>query len=101
MLALVIKVVDVTKFASSRNWAALLTQIYVWLAGIIVILLFAQTEWASGIDIGDTPLASINFWGLLALGLSVGSVGSVLNDAKNAINPKVKTKKNSLLKKAS
>lgn len=98
MLALIVKVVDFTKFLSSRNFAAALTQIYVWLSGIVVILLFAQTEWAGGINIGDTTLASLNFWAIVALGLSIGSAGSVLNDVKNAVDPSIKTTRDHLLK---
>jgi hypothetical protein len=86
MLALIVKVVDFTKFISSRNLAAALTQIYVWLSGIVVVLLFAQTQWAGGIDIGDSTLASLNFWALVILGLSIGSVGSVVVDVTDAVD---------------
>jgi uncharacterized membrane protein len=77
LAALVKKVVDFLKFITNRDVNGIVTQLVAWAAGVLALLLAAQTDWADGIKIGDMSLATLNFWSLLFVGLSVSSFGSV------------------------
>lgn len=90
MVALLWKLVDVLK--ACTNWKAggkntVVTQLIVWVGGVVVVFLFAQTDWAGSIQIGDAHLGALNIWSQLAVGLSLGSVTSVAFDAKKAVDP--------------
>lgn len=85
-VALIWKLVDFVKYVRARNVDAVITQLGVWVAGIIVLLLLAATDFASGIVIGDAPLGSLNIASLILIGLTVGSSASVLVDAKKAVD---------------
>jgi hypothetical protein len=86
LLALVQKVVDFTKFISAKQWASAVTQIYVWTAGVVVVVLFAQTEWADTISFNGLVLADMNFATLLVIGLGIASTASAVRDVTKAID---------------
>lgn len=86
MLALVAKVIDFIKFLKNGDTNAWFTQLSVWVGGVVVVLLFAQTQFADGIAVGDMSLSTLNFASLIAVGLSVGSLSSLAIDAKKAID---------------
>jgi hypothetical protein len=55
-----------------------------WIAGVVAVVLYAQTAWANGIVFNDISLADMNFASLLVIGLGIGSVGSVVTDVIQA-----------------
>jgi len=88
MLALVKKVIDFLKYVTNRDLNGVLTTAGAWIGGIVVIVLFAQSNFAEGIKIGDTTLAAINFASLVVVGMSIGSGAGLANDWISAKEPK-------------
>lgn len=85
-VALIWKIVDVVKYARVRNVDAVVTQVGVWFAGVVVMLLLATTDFASGVEVGGSILGDLNVWSLILIGLSVGSSASVGVDFKKAFD---------------
>ncbi len=85
-IALVWKIVDFAKYVRAKNVDAIIVQLAVWLAGVAVVFLLANTDFAGGIVVGDLVLASMKWPSLVLIGLSVGSSSSVLVDAKKAVD---------------
>ncbi len=84
--ALVYKFVDFLKFVRARNWNAAVTQLVAWAAGILAITLFANSDFASGIDFSGKTLDSLNFLSQVIIGLSATSLFSAFYDVKRAID---------------
>lgn len=84
-IALAWKLVDFVKFVRARDTNGIVTQLAVWVAGVVVVFLLAATDFADGIAIGDKALGSMNAASLLFIGLGfVGSSASVIYDFKRA-----------------
>lgn len=86
MAALILKVVDFLRYAKAADMNGVLTQLITWVAGVVVLLLVAQTDWADGIPIGDTPLSALGFWSIVFAGMSAGSVASVGKDTLKSVD---------------
>jgi hypothetical protein len=86
MAVLTLKIIDVLRYARAADFNGVLTQLSAWLAGVVVVLLAAQTDWASGINIGDKHLSTLGFWSLVFYGLSAGSGASIAKDTLKAVD---------------
>lgn len=86
MAALILKLLDFFRYLRAGDVNGVITQLAVWFAGVIVVLLVAQTDWADGIKVGDMSLASLNIWSLIFFGLTVGSVASAFKDTLKAVD---------------
>lgn len=86
MAALTLKVIDFLRYCRAADVNGVTTQLASWIAGIVVVLLVAQTDWASGIAIGDMNLGTLGFWSLVFYGLSAGSAASFAKDALKAVD---------------
>lgn len=86
MLALVKKVVDVVRYASGRDWNGVVTQLLVWAGGVLVVVVFAQSDWAGSVAFGDLHLAQMNVASLVLAGITVGSAASVGQDVIKAVD---------------
>ncbi len=84
--ALVYKFVDFLKFVKAKDWNAAGTQLVAWAAGIVAITLFANSDFAAGIDLGGRSLDSLNFVSQVIVGLSATSLFSSFYDVKRAID---------------
>ncbi len=84
MVALVWKLVDLVKYVRNGDVNAALTQLTTYAAGVGVAFLFAATQWADGIMIGDAALSSLSGASLVVAGLALASTGSALYDFKKA-----------------
>lgn len=85
-VALIWKIVDFVQFLRVGDKDSAITQAGVWIAGVVVILLLSATDFASGIQVADYSLGSLNVASLILLGLSVGSTASAVVDVKKAID---------------
>ena len=81
MAALTLKIVDFIRYLRAGDKNGVLTQLAAWIAGVLVVVLVAQTDWANGIAIGDMNLATLGFWSLVFYGLTAGSAASFTKDA--------------------
>lgn len=86
MAVLIYKIVDFIRYVRAADINGVITQLAVWIAGVLVVFLVAQTNWASGVGVGDMNLANINAWSLLFYGLSVGSGASFIKDTLKSVD---------------
>lgn len=86
MAALTLKIIDFLRYLRAGDMNGALTQLAAWIAGIAVVLLVAQTDWANGISIGDMNLGTLGFWSLVFYGLTAGSAASFTKDALKAFD---------------
>lgn len=86
MAALTLKIVDFLRYCRAADLNGILTQLAAWIAGVVVVLLVAQTDWADGIGIGDMDLGTLSFWSLVFYGLSAGSGASFVKDSLKAVD---------------
>ncbi len=83
---IVFNLVNVMKFATARQWSAVLTQCIAWAAGIMGIFIAGATDFASGIAVGDVALADLNTPSKIFLGLVATSLLSTFNEFKKAVD---------------
>lgn len=97
LIALVYQLVGILRSARGKDWNGVFTPLIAMVAGVLAVLVFAQTDFASGISVGDMTLASLNFWSLVLVGITVGTGGSVVNDTLGAVDSTRSTAKPHLL----
>lgn len=86
MAVLVFAIINFLKAVRASDWNSALTQLTVWAAGVLVIFLVAQTDFADGIAIGDQALSVLNGWSLLFIGLTIASLASFGTEIKKALD---------------
>lgn len=80
-LALVVKTtVDILRYVKGQDWNGAVTLLVAWLGGFGAAALFAQTDFADAIAVGDQTLGTLNVASLLVLGLTLGSAGANINE---------------------
>ena len=87
LLSLVKKVIDLGKYITNRDMNGIVTTLAGWTAGVLAVVLFAQTNFADGIRIGDTALAALNFASQVAVGLTIGAGAGLAADFVSAKQP--------------
>lgn len=95
MLALIKKFNDWIKQVVNRDVNGAVTQVLVWIVGVAGVWIAAQTDFASGIQIGDKNLSTLNFGSIVFVGLFIASTASLFHDylqAKDDSNPNTVTK---------
>lgn len=86
MLALVLKVVDFLRYAKAGDLNGVVTQLIVWISGVAVLLLVAQTTWASTISVSGVTLSHLSFWSVVFAGFTVSSGASLVKDTLKAVD---------------
>lgn len=86
LATLVWKFIDFLKAVANRNVNAAATQAIAWVSGVGAVLLFAQTQFAAAVEIGDYKLGDLSTWSLVVIGLLVSSLASAAVDAKKALD---------------
>lgn len=97
MALLVISIINFVKYCRARDVNGIVTSLSVWVAGVGVVFLAAQTDFAAGIVIADLPLAVYNAWSLLFIGLSISSMAQFANEIRAAIDTSDSTRKPDLV----
>jgi hypothetical protein len=93
MLALIKQLIDLLRSVRGGDTNSALTILTAWVAGVGVLLLVAQTDWATGISVGDYTLATLNVASLVFVGISIASGASVVSDTLGAIDTSRSTAK--------
>ena len=96
-IGLMWKIVDFAKHVRVRDWNASVTQAVTWGAGVLVIFVLANSDFANGVPVGDQNLGALNDWSLVLVGLTLSSLGSVAYDYKRAFDRSDSAKMPSLL----
>jgi len=86
LAALVVSAINFLKYVRTGDLNGVLTQLSVWVAGVIVVILVAATDWADGLIFGDLALSDMNTASLIFLGVSIGSVGSAGYDLLKSVD---------------
>lgn len=86
MAVLVFAIINFLKAVRNKDTNASITQVIVWVAGVAVVFLAAQTDFADGIVIGDQLLTQLNAWSLLFIGLTIASLASFGVEIKKALD---------------
>lgn len=86
MAALILKAIDFARYLRAADVNGIFTQLAAWIAGIVVVLLVAQTDWADGIAVGDMNLAILNIWSLIFYGIAAGSGASIVKDTLKSVD---------------
>lgn len=81
MMALVKKVFDFLRYATHGDINGVVSQLCVWVSGVVVFFLVANTAWAASIVIAGRPLSAMTFWEVLFAGVTLGSSASFAHDA--------------------
>lgn len=96
--ALVYAFTNFLRYLKAGDANGAVTQLIVWGGGIGAVFLVAQTEFASGVPIGENAtLATLSGWSLLFVGLMASSLFSFANDALGAIDSSRSSEKPKLL----
>lgn len=90
---LIYQFINVLRAAAGRDTNTVVTIVVAWIAGVVSVLLVAQTDFASGINVGDHTLATLNTASLVFVGLTVASLGSGINDAIASVDANRSTSK--------
>lgn len=98
-VAMVITVINFIKFLRNGDWNGVITQLAVWVAGVVVIMFAAQTQWAAeiGSALFGTSLAMMDLWSQFFIGLCVGGLATVTNEFKKALDSGDSAKKPPML----
>lgn len=87
LAALAKKAFDFVRYLLARDWNGSLSQLLVSGAGIGVIFLAAQTDFANEIGIGRHTLGNVGGWSLVFVGIVLASSASaVLYDIPKALD---------------
>jgi len=86
MLALIAKIIDFLRYARAGDANGVFTQAIVWVAGVGVVVLTAQTTWADGIPFAGQALSDLNIWSLVFVGLAIGSAASLTKDTLKSVD---------------
>lgn len=86
MVALIYKLIDFTRYLVNADRNGVVTQLLVWLAGVVAIVLYAHTNFGTGLVFGGLALHKMNIWAQIVIGLQAGSVASAGKDAIKAID---------------
>lgn len=85
-VALMWKLVDFVKHCRVRDVNAIVTQLAVWGAGVVVTFLLASSDWGDKVPVGGHQLDKLNVASLVLFGLSLGATASVGYDFKRAFD---------------
>jgi len=87
---LIIKLIDFFRYLAAyprtRDLNGIVTQLVAWIAGVVVLLLVANTSWAPNIVIGGFALSKLGFWSLVFYGMATASGASLTNDLRKALD---------------
>lgn len=86
MAALVVSLINFIKYLKARDVNGIVTTLSVWIAGVVVVFLVAQTDFAAGIVVAGTALSVYNSWSLLFLGLSISTLAQFANEIRGAVD---------------
>lgn len=86
VLAFVKKLVDAVRFARGKDTNALVTQLFVWVAGVGAVWVGANTDLGGMIEFANLQLDQVSLWGQAVLGVLLGSVASTVKDALKALD---------------
>jgi hypothetical protein len=99
MAALIISIINLVQYLRAKDTNGVVTTLAVWAAGVVVVLLVAETDFADGINVTDTEtLASLNTASLVFVGLTISAIGQFGVQIKKALDSNDSAAKPDLVK---
>lgn len=86
LIGFIISVVNLLLYVRGKNWDGASKIGIVWVAGVLGVLLFAESDYASAIVIGDLALDTANLWSKIVIGLWLGGSATVVVEFKKAFD---------------
>ena len=86
LTGLISSVINFVKYISARDKNGIVTQVAVWLAGVLAVVLFAHTAFADTVPVGGVSLDQVNVWTQIFVGLTIGGVASFATDVRKALD---------------
>lgn len=88
LAALIWKLGDLSKQVTNKDWNGFLTQIWIYVLGIVVFLVAGNANAFEALAIPgmSEPLGELDNLSLVLIGLTVASFGSVFFDFKKALD---------------
>lgn len=86
MGAIVFTLINLLKNLRAGLFSPVLTQLIAWLSGVLVVVLFAQTDWADTLTFGDRALSSLNGSSQFVIGLMAASIFGVVTEVIKAVD---------------
>lgn len=86
LVATVKALVDAGRRLAAGEAKAVGIQALAWVLGVVVVLVFAQTDWASAIPFGDSNLADLNAWSQAVVGFTLASTAQTVTDTIKAVD---------------
>ena len=99
LAALIWKLGDLSKLVTNRDWNGLFTQVWIYVLGIVIVLVAGNANAFEGLVIpGMTePMGSLDGLSLVIIGLCIASFGSTAFDFKKALDGSDSAKTPSLI----
>lgn len=98
MAALVIAIINLLQYARAKDTNGVLTTLAAWVAGLVVVFLGAETDFANSIKVtDDLSLGALNTASKVLVGLTVAASGQLAVQFKRAIDTSDSAKKPDLL----
>lgn len=93
--ALVMAALNLVKFARARDVNGVVSILAAWVIGVGVVFLLAGSDFAAGIELGDTgeTLDTVNNFSLILVGVTFAAAAQALYDFKSAFDQSDSAKK--------
>lgn len=78
---------DLLKEATNGAWRSVLTRAVAAAAGIAATFVYAETDWAIGLELSGITLDAADAWEKVLVGLSIAAGSGTLSDTLRAVNP--------------
>lgn len=88
MLATVKQVIDWLRYLKAGEWNGVITQAAAWGAGTVVVVIVANSDFATVANFGGFTFDKLNLWSQVIAGISVGSAASLAKDTLKSIDDK-------------
>lgn len=88
LIALTYKAIDFVRLLANfqKEKSGVVTQVLSWVGGIAAVMLYANSDYADTVVIGEKNLSAVGGVSLVLLGIVLGSMASAAVDLKQAID---------------
>lgn len=86
LLAMVKSLVGLVKRAKAGDTSGALTQLLSYAVGVGVVLLFARTDFAAGLEFGGLALSGSNVFTQVVVGVAIASTANFATDTLKAVD---------------
>lgn len=93
LVAMVKSFVDLARRAMNKEFKPVVTQLLSYVAGVLVVLVFSKTAYASVLVFAGVSLASAGLATIVVIGIALAATANLAVDALDAVKNKTKEEK--------